>query len=884
LETTLLLTLNPPPSRLLELAAQVIFQEFLPLLLEEIIVAFQPLQVLLTVGDLVKMESLEIMIIRQPSLLLSRLLGSVVQVHSQASPQSPLEDFLLVLQLKPPFLIVGGGVLNGEHGNNTNTQTQLAPINPLILIGNPLSISGTLSGSSIFNYTGSYVLPGHRVSFISLPEATLNNVTLNNTNGRYIVNGNIALNNLSILSGSLRAYYSDTITVSGDWNNQSEFIPYKGTVTLSGANQSILGSTTFYNLTKTTSTADTLTFESGETTTIAANGSLTLNGAIENLLTLAPSSPTTHSLLNVDTTATQSISYVSASYSDASSGETINATSTTNTDGGENINWSFPPPPAIDQSSYRFFENKDAVDPDTALANQDTSITLTTPESTFRLRMLLGVSEVGLDIDTQNFTLQYAPLGVEASCASVNTSTYNAIGTDIVFNTNTTPTDKDTITSFGLTSTNTIKPQTYNESNPFSNAVSAISIGEDGLWDFSLKLASTATDGETYCFRAVKQSGATLNTYTTYPAVTFETGTGIDISGTAYAENGTTPLTSKTVRVKVNGAGDYSTTTDGSGNYSIANVSATTGNVIHIYLDNETEKATTVTRASTGNITDLNLTQNIVTLRHEDVGPITNTDISAFTSTDDADVHIDFADYTLTITEGSNLIIKQGKTYVPDTQTTITGNLTLETTSTLESSRHITVKGGSVTGEGTFNLTNGVFTLEGTGSFGSDTNWTFHSLVFGDGITSATTSKTGEGDITTINKTEVRSLHTLNASSSLWNLEGIGSAFEEHFVEVSAGTSHTCGVTDTGHVYCWGEGTNGRLGPGYSPFIQSTPVQVVGVGGTGVLSGVTSVSAGTFHTCARTEEGYAYCWGHGANGRLGNNSTSGSQTPSRLSE
>jgi alpha-tubulin suppressor-like RCC1 family protein len=96
---------------------------------------------------------------------------------------------------------------------------------------------------------------------------------------------------------------------------------------------------------------------------------------------------------------------------------------------------------------------------------------------------------------------------------------------------------------------------------------------------------------------------------------------------------------------------------------------------------------------------------------------------------------------------------------------------------------------------------------------------------------------------------------------------------------VSAGTSHTCARTEEGYAYCWGSGANGQLGNNATPTTQSTPVQVVGVGGTGVLSGVTSVSAGTSHTCARTEEGYAYCWGQGDIGRLGNNSTSSSSTP-----
>ena len=60
---------------------------------------------------------------------------------------------------------------------------------------------------------------------------------------------------------------------------------------------------------------------------------------------------------------------------------------------------------------------------------------------------------------------------------------------------------------------------------------------------------------------------------------------------------------------------------------------------------------------------------------------------------------------------------------------------------------------------------------------------------------------------------------------------------------VSAGTYHTCAVLSGGTVRCWGRGSYSQLGNG-STSNQTTPVSV------SRISTATSVSAGTYHTCA----------------------------------
>jgi alpha-tubulin suppressor-like RCC1 family protein len=108
------------------------------------------------------------------------------------------------------------------------------------------------------------------------------------------------------------------------------------------------------------------------------------------------------------------------------------------------------------------------------------------------------------------------------------------------------------------------------------------------------------------------------------------------------------------------------------------------------------------------------------------------------------------------------------------------------------------------------------------------------------------------------------------------------------FIDITAASNHTCGLTAAGLAYCWGSNAFGQLGSDGAN--RSTPQLVSG----GLV--FKSLAAGRYnysdeihnvgtsgHTCGVTTAALIYCWGDNLVGQLGVTTPAQSAVPLRVS-
>ena len=95
--------------------------------------------------------------------------------------------------------------------------------------------------------------------------------------------------------------------------------------------------------------------------------------------------------------------------------------------------------------------------------------------------------------------------------------------------------------------------------------------------------------------------------------------------------------------------------------------------------------------------------------------------------------------------------------------------------------------------------------------------------------------------------------------------------------EISANSLHACALTGAGHVTCWGSTASSDSHRAATDSL--VPVNVSGIG-----DGVIAVSAGGLHACAITSGGGVMCWGANGQGELGDGSTTGSASPVQVKD
>jgi alpha-tubulin suppressor-like RCC1 family protein len=91
--------------------------------------------------------------------------------------------------------------------------------------------------------------------------------------------------------------------------------------------------------------------------------------------------------------------------------------------------------------------------------------------------------------------------------------------------------------------------------------------------------------------------------------------------------------------------------------------------------------------------------------------------------------------------------------------------------------------------------------------------------------------------------------------------------------QISAGGASSFGLRQNGTAWAWGNGQQGRLGDN-TAVNKSSPVSVVGG-----FTDWCQISAGGEHSLAVRQNGTAWAWGNGNYGRLGDNTTVSKSSP-----
>lgn len=370
----------------------------------------------------------------------------------------------------------------------------------------------------------------------------------------------------------------------------------------------------------------------------------------------------------------------------------------------------------------------------------------------------------------------------------------------------------------------------------------------------------------------------------------------ISISGHVYSDHGTTALgapvcdgSTQSLRLVVDyGATAYTTSCDGSGAYTFPHVIFIGDVAMTVYLDGVSVRGATIIRTPTASITGLDLYQDAVIVRNEDVLPISIAQLARYDNSDDSDLPFNAATSTtdtLIVQPGAELYVWAGKSFAPG------GDVTLDSggSGSAEDGRLFIGDGATFAASGSESVslggglyvgTSSVFTT-GTGSFTftatttgkylySAIPLTFHDLTFdgaGGGwalanMSVATTTVShnlalttgtlsGTGDLV-VQAGDLSGGGTVSMTGGLVRLEdtaNLGNTNPWQFYDLTLGSTTSNTITKTGigtttilHVLTVPSSTTFDAG--------SAPVVLSGGGTPFVLGGTFTVGTAPFYYTA----------------------------------
>jgi alpha-tubulin suppressor-like RCC1 family protein len=88
---------------------------------------------------------------------------------------------------------------------------------------------------------------------------------------------------------------------------------------------------------------------------------------------------------------------------------------------------------------------------------------------------------------------------------------------------------------------------------------------------------------------------------------------------------------------------------------------------------------------------------------------------------------------------------------------------------------------------------------------------------------------------------------------------------------VAVGDNHACALDASGAVFCWGLNDDGQAGARFGNVVTTPQCVPTDANGNCVQTNLTfsALAAGSNHTCGLTKTGHVYCWGDNVGGQLG---------------
>lgn len=330
------------------------------------------------------------------------------------------------------------------------------------------------------------------------------------------------------------------------------------------------------------------------------------------------------------------------------------------------------------------------------------------------------------------------------------------------------------------------------------------------------------------------------NSYGTYDGEAFDSDPGgdpgnvrwddsgftITVAGRVYSDHGSTAIgnppcdgSTPVVRVVVSGQSSYTGSCNAAtGAYSIPNVVFSGDAVLTAYLNtNGGARAVAVTRTPTTDITNLDLYQNVLIVRHESVSPITIETLATYDASDDSDLNFSASTSTntLTVQPEHELHVWTGKTFTPGGNVTLQsggsgnardGRLHIDTSATFtaQGSESHSIGGGFIVESGaTFTPANSTLTFTATTTgkvISSASALSLYNIVFngaggGWSLGSAATATT------TVQNAFTMTAGTLSGTSSLVVQSGTMSG--DGSIAMTGGTVRLEGAGNFGGASSW---------------------------------------------------------------------------------